>query len=316
MSLRITAILVILFLSFISFVKARLDCKEVSYVQLGKYFVIKSTSYDSSCAKFKGFVSVNFKQRKTVFELSQVLNEVELYSDCKFPIKHKFFHTNLVLNSNGEVTDQDSKRVVHLNNNQNRPLFSNKPIVVFQPKSSKLYTVEFRYYPIICSLNKTFKFNKVDLATKNYTGIKFFPPKNDFDKDICSIQKQDSTEKDEIKSKKEQHIYLRKQARSGVYLIPDDVTHLFPPVDPEQIALLNKSEIEYHTHESTVQNFTPNPHSKRTSQVVSVETSTDTFNKNSMFKELGKESESCAYSNCFNWTNFILLIFTILFCIY
>ena len=320
MYLRITATLVILFLAFISVIKANHDCNKVSYVQLGKYFVIKSTSYSSSCAKFKGLVSVNFTQRSTVFELSQVLKKIELYSDCYFSIKHLLFHTNLISNSFGKIMDQDSKKVVHLNFNKKRPFFRNKPIIVFQPESFKFFTVEFKYYPIICSVNKTFKFNNVDLETKNFTEPNFFPEEKDFDKDIYSKPKQDNTLKNEIKSKKVQNIYFRKLARAEAYFIPDDVhvSHLFPPIDPEQIALINESELQYHTHENTFTIFTPNPYSKRTSQVISVETSTDSFNKNSNLKEFKKESKSSGHSKSFNRTNFVLLFFynIVLFCTY
>ena len=47
----------------------------------------------------------------------------------------------------------------------------------------------------------------------------------------------------------------------------------------------NKSELEYHTHEKTFTIFSPNPYSKRTSQVISNETSNDSLNKNSKLKE-------------------------------
>ena len=103
------------------------------------------------------------------------------------------FHTNLISNSFGKIMDQDSKKVVHLNFNKKRPFFRNKPIIVFQPKSFKLFTVEFNYYPIICRVNKTFKFNNVDWETKNFTGLKFFLGEKDFVKDIYSKPKQDNT---------------------------------------------------------------------------------------------------------------------------
>ena len=316
MFLRITTMLVILFFSFMSVVTANHDCNEVSYVQLGKYFVIKSTSYTSSCEEFKGLVSVNFTQRSTVFELSQVLKKIELYSDCNFSIKHMLFHTNLIYNSIGQVIDQDSKKVSHLNFSIKRPLFRNKPIIVFQPKYSKCFPVEFNYYPIICSVNKTSKLNNVDFETKNYTGLKSVLKRHDFHNEFYS--KPNNFLNNEIESKKVQHIYLKKLARSGAYFIPDDVTHLFPPVDPEQIALIDDSELQYHTHENTFTIFSPNPYSKRTSQVISVETSTDSFNKNSNLKEFKKESKSSGHSKSFNRTNFVLLFFynIVLFCTY